>query len=298
VPKSWKRFAVNEAIRGLGDKADYWVLSDEEIVHEYAGICPRSTTILAMNRSTRIIHRRCKDNKIYTVESTAKTKNYDNGFEFFSRGTVMIGAIEMARYMGINKFFVFGLDCFRLKNQYYYDKRKPISFTENNVTEHHRVRMALPPHVRIWVTPKLKKMILKLKETVDSRLWEDVEVWCVDSPYSQQTSIPKMTLEEFQERTKTRRKRVAKIAPVVEKPAVENPAPEAETISKQDWDKVVGDFANGCLRVMEGEGQMPGPIQALRNRLLSTNAMDVELYSDLKKALEIMALPEDDGTVD
>jgi hypothetical protein len=31
---------------------------------------------------------------------------------------------------------------------------------------------------------------------------------------------------------------------------------------------------------------------------LSTNAMDVELYSDLKKALEIMALPEDDGTVD
>jgi hypothetical protein len=104
--------------------------------------------------------------------------------------------------MGVKKFFIFGLDCFALRDRYYYDMRRPVPLSEKKIDHTTQVRHELPPHIRIFVTSRLKNMIKKLDEVKNSKLWDDTEIHCVNSPYSQQTAIPKMTLEEFKEYTK------------------------------------------------------------------------------------------------
>lgn len=195
VPEEWPIVAVNEAV-AYGGRVDYWVLSDEPIVREYAHRCPMSVEILAMNEATLTIRKAVDGNVVHTVESMAKPAEYENGFEFFSRGTVLIGAIEMFRWMGVRRFFCFGLDLYRTKTEYYYDGRKPGPTTEHKFLNHERVRKT-PRDVDIWVTAKLKRMIQKLQEAKASGLWDKVEIFCVNSPYSQQDTFPKITLEEF-----------------------------------------------------------------------------------------------------
>jgi hypothetical protein len=202
IPKEWKRFAINEAVRKLQTSADFWVLSDDPIVLEYAKFCPKDTKVLCMHEGTKIIRRHCTAEEIYTVESMSKIRHYDNGFEFFSRGTVMIGAIEMARYMGFKTFYIFGHDCYRLKSQYYYDNRKPIPLSENNCRDNYRVTHRIPPGHRIYVTPRLRAMIGKLDTVKEFGLWNNIDIWCVDSPVSQQKAIPKMDIEEFHGKVK------------------------------------------------------------------------------------------------
>lgn len=196
-PRHWPRFAINEAVKKLGPAANFWVLADDPIVHEYAKHCFPSTTVLCMHQATRIIRELCKSRTIHTVESMPKPGRYDNGFQFYSRGTVMIGAVEMARYMGFTRFFVFGLDCFREKNLYYYDGRTPLSNAENDFREEQRITSGVTPGSRIYVTPRLKNMIERLDIVRDSGLWAGVEIWCVDSPDSQQRGIPKMSIGDF-----------------------------------------------------------------------------------------------------
>jgi hypothetical protein len=216
IPPEWTVFAVNETIRKMQARANYWVLSDDPIVLEYAQFCQPSTDVLCMHEGTKIIRRHCKSDNIYTVESMSKIRNYDNGFEFFSRGTVMIGAIEMARYMGFKTFYIFGHDCYRLNNEYYYDGRKPIPLSENSYNETHRVIHKMPVGSRVYVTPRLRAMIKKLEMLSDFGLWRDIEVWCVNSPLSQQTVIPKMDLSEFQTRVKEWQDTRSKETPVPE----------------------------------------------------------------------------------
>lgn len=195
-PREWKRIAVNEAIKGLGESADFWVLSDREIVLQYAKYCPKNTTVLAMNDAVSVIEKHCRDQTVYTVESMAKPKDYTNGYEFFSRGTVAIGAVEMARWMGISRMFFFGLDCYRKKDQYYYDGRRPQFASEHLLIDKERIR-GTPPKVVIYCTARLKRMVEKLNLARESGLWDKLELWCVNSPYSQQKAIKKMTIEEF-----------------------------------------------------------------------------------------------------
>lgn len=203
VPGDFLRVAVNEAIRKLSDVADYWVLSDIPIVLEYAHFVKPQTTVLAMHESSTKINRFCKTAKaIYTVDSMPKPGKYDNPYEFYSRGTVMIGAIEMLRFMGVREFFVFGLDCFALRDKYYYDGRRPVPLSEKRINQATRIKRDLPPEVRIFLTPRLSNMVKKLDEVAASKLWQDTEVFCVASPYSQQKAIPKMSLDEFLAYTK------------------------------------------------------------------------------------------------
>lgn len=197
VPVGWARIAINEAIRKLGDRADYWVLSDDPIVLEYAALCPERTTVLAMHNATRIARRHLRRHTIYTVNSMPKVGNYDNPYEFFSRGTVLIGAIEMARYMGAERFFIFGLDCYSLRDRYYYDGRTPPALSEKKRDSVTRVRHGLPPDVHIYVTARLRNMIKRLGEVKAKGLWRGVEIRCVGSPHSQQQAIEKMSWEDF-----------------------------------------------------------------------------------------------------
>lgn len=199
APKTYKRFAINEAIRKLRS-ADFWVLSDNAIVHDYTQYCPEQTEVLCMHEATEIIRKRCRQAKqIHTVESMPKVRDYDNGFEFYSRGTVLIGAIEMARYMGFKKCFVFGCDCYRLKQQYYYDNRKPVPITEKQFDARKPERGNFPRDVKIYVTTRLRNMIDKLNVIRDSGLWSDLELYCVNSPWSQQQVMRKITVDEFKQ---------------------------------------------------------------------------------------------------
>lgn len=201
IPEEWPIVAVNEAIRGVDKRATFWVLSDEPIVREYYQHCPVTTSILAMHQATLNIKGCCPKNKVYTTMSHAVAKEYGDGVNFFSRGTVLIGAIEMLRYMGVKTVFCFGLDCFRKRKQYYYDKRSPVLLSETKTYDFEMVTgdVDVPSNVQIWVTTRLKRMIVKLDEARKSGLWNDIELHCVNSPFSQQKAIRKMSLEEFEE---------------------------------------------------------------------------------------------------
>lgn len=192
IPSDWPIVAINEAV-AYGGRVDYWVLSDDPIVCEYVSKCPQIATILAMHQATTTIHAAAGVQEIYTVNSMAEVKDYDNGYEFFSRGTVMIGGIEMMRWMGVKKFFCFGLDCYRTRDAYYYDGRRPPSCTESRLLDKERL---IATDV-IWVTSKLRRMIEKLDEAKASGLWDKIELFCVGSPDSQQQAILKIDDQEF-----------------------------------------------------------------------------------------------------
>lgn len=199
IPRKWPVVAINEAIGKLADRATYWVMSDTPIVNEYAHMCPDKVTILAMHDATSVIERVKPKNKVYTVESQAAAKQFDDGINFFSRGTVLIGAIEMLRYMGVKRFYCFGLDCYRTADSYYYDNRKPVTVSELKFSKKEEVCGDLPRGVRIWVTSRLRRMVTKLDEAKESGIWSGVELFCVGSKFSQQTAIPKMSAQEFVE---------------------------------------------------------------------------------------------------
>lgn len=192
LPPHWTRFAVNEAIRKTSKYADFWVLSDNPIIFEYKEFCRKDLKCLVMRQATHQT-KHLPSKHIFTVDSMAEPKNFGNGYQFYSRGTVMIGAIEMARFMGFTRFFCFGLDCFRTADQYYYDRRRPAKFTENKVDQREMVRSGVPTNVQIYVTSLLRKMINRME--LGAPLWREVEIYCVDSPLSQQTVVPKMTLD-------------------------------------------------------------------------------------------------------
>ena len=200
IPEDWVRFAVNEGIRKLSGSADFWVLSDKAIVYEYADLCKSHTTVLAMHQAASYIDKYTQVPEVYTMNSMPLPPAlYDNGYEFFSRGTVMIGAVEMARYMGIKEFYIFGLDCYRTENEYYYDGRTPEATSERNP-----VKLKSGWQRKNWdykdgilVSPRLQRMIEVLEIIKSSGFWDDIKVYCVNSPMSQQKSIPPMTLEEL-----------------------------------------------------------------------------------------------------
>lgn len=194
-------FAVNEAIGKAGSLADFWVCADDEIVVQYASKCPASTKILAMRQAVRYVPGHLPKKQTYTVDSMSDPKEFGNGYQFWSRGTVLIGAIEMGRFMGIDEFYIFGLDCFRTRTDYYYDGRKPQFATEHKLLDSERVRKTVTGE-GLWITAKLKRMIEKLDITVKQGLWDDIDIWCVNSPDSQQNAIPKITMAEFIERQK------------------------------------------------------------------------------------------------
>jgi len=196
IPDSWVVVAVNEAIRKIGARADYWVLSDDPIVRGYAQYCPKSVTILAMHQATVTIKVAKPHNKVYTVNSINVVSTPNDGFNFFSRGTVLIGAVEMLRYAGATRFYCFGLDCYRTEKEYYYDGRKPPMVTEQQCRAEEMSR-GVPPGVRIYVTSRLKNMIRKLGDLKKGGLWDELHIHCVNSPYSQQDVIPKMTIDEY-----------------------------------------------------------------------------------------------------
>lgn len=198
VPASWPRFAVNEAIRKLGERASFWVLSDDPIVLEYGALCPATTKVLCMHEATKTIRRHVQASPIYTVQSVGRLSEVVDGYAFYSRGTVLIGAVEMARYMGFTRFFVFGLDCYRLRTEYYYDGRRPLVLSENTVHDLYKVRKGVPPEAKLYVTPRLKNMREKLDFARSSGLWDDIEIYCVGSPWSQQDAIPKLSWDEFE----------------------------------------------------------------------------------------------------
>lgn len=195
-PPEWPRVAVNESIRKLRS-AEWWVLADDPILYEYADVAPADVKILAMQQATAIIGRFAKGRRYWTVESMSKIAPYDNGHQFYSRGTVLIGAIEMLRFIGFRRFFVFGCDCYRTKAAYYYDGRAPIPLSEKHFVENQRVRGH--EGEKIYVTPRLKNMIDRLGAVKRSGLWDGIEVWCVDSPHSQQDAFPKMSIDVFRD---------------------------------------------------------------------------------------------------
>jgi hypothetical protein len=198
-PYIWPRFAVNSAIRKLGELADYWCLADIPILDQYAADLAPPTEVLAMHESGPEARKRLAvaPNLVYTVDSTPEPVTYGDGLRFFSRGTVLIGALEMARYMGIRTAYVFGLDCYRTRAAYYYDGRTPPKAHEAKPS-----RADLVPGLpfEAYVTPCLRRMIEKLDLARSAGLWDNLDVWCVGSPHSQQRAIPKLTLEEFKER--------------------------------------------------------------------------------------------------
>ena len=191
-PPAWPVFAINGAMRMVGAQAAYWVLADIPIVHEYARSCPEHTTILAMHEAGPEVLQALPRHEIRTVHSTPDLADAGDGYRFFSRGTVLIGALLMARYMGIATGYVFGLDCYRTAAAYYYDGRKPTVRSESDP----RVRDCTPCQGGV-ITPRLMRMIERLREARSAGLFCGMDLRCVGSPLSAQDAIERMTVDEF-----------------------------------------------------------------------------------------------------
>ncbi len=198
VPDHVIRVGLNEGIRKWTEDgkrpADYWVFSDTPILEEYSHLYQEGTKCLIMHEATQSWRRFIPKADVYTVNSMEEIREYDNPYQFFSRATVMIGAVEMLRYMGAKRFFIFGLDCFRTDKGYYFDGRTPIPNTEKRTLETERVRAGdAPAGMRLFLTSKLRRMVDKLDKVKASGLWDGIEVYCVSSPYSQQRALAKIT---------------------------------------------------------------------------------------------------------
>lgn len=199
LPPAWPRFAINEAITLLGRKATYWVLSDEPIVNGFYRHCPLSTRILAMHRASQLIPELCPNHWVRTVNSMDQIRDYGNGYEFFSRRTVLIGAIEMARYMGFSTLYIFGLDLFRTRSSYYFDGKEAIVSSERRSDEPYRVHGTRHNGEPIFQTPNLRNARDMLRKVRLSGLWDSIAMYAVGSPVSQQDAIPKLSWDEFQD---------------------------------------------------------------------------------------------------
>lgn len=231
IPEHVVRVAVNEGIRKFSEgprPADYWVFSDTPIIREYRELYRPETRLLVMHEATQTFRRYLPPEvEAWTVNSMEKPQAYDNPYQFYSRGTVTIGAIEMLRFMGVRRFFVHGLDCFRTHRNYYYDNRKPIPVTERRLIEEERILFkGVPPGIRLFVTQKLRRMIVRLRTVLESGLWKDIEVFVVASPWSQ-APLPKLTHEEAVAL-------MAESSPPAAEAVVEPPEPEKHTSDAQE----------------------------------------------------------------
>jgi len=200
VPAHVKRVAINETIKKFSEISrppGYWVFSDIPVVQDYHKFHDVLTTCLVMHEATVPVRKFVdRSAPVFTVNSMSKIREYDNPYQFFSRSTVLIGAVEMLRYMGVRRFFIFGADAFRTRRRYYYDAgRKPRYGTERRVESCDRVFFKGAPEP-IYATPKLKKMVDQVARAAASGLWDGLKLYCVASPYSQHTALEKISLED------------------------------------------------------------------------------------------------------
>ncbi len=282
IPDHLVRVAVNEGIAKRDLKPDYWVLSDTPIVSEYAKVCPRETVILAMHEATRSI-KAFAPREVFTTMSQTQIKTWDDGVNFFSRGTVLIGAVEMLRYMGVRRFYIFGMDLFRTKKAYYFDGRRPPLASECQTYDTERCQgEGLGRTCDMWTTSRLKRMQEKLEAIKKAGHWDDLEMFVVNSPHSQQNLIPKITIEEFVDKVTVPAPVVAEVTGArggkVAKPKAKKPqAPPREPGAAPGglpaaagapavlvgWSEALTAFDAFCAEL----GDIPPSIQSLLNRI-------------------------------
>lgn len=199
IPSHVIRVAINETIAIFDDDnrpADYWVFSDQPIIEEYHKYHHKNTRLLVMHEATQTFRNYLPGADAHTVNSMARIQEYDNPYQFYSRGTVLIGAIEMLRYMGARRFFVFGCDFYRTQDAYYFDQEKQPRFAaEARLLDTERIQFeGLPDDVRLYATPNLRKMSDKMNRIKAAGLWDNLEAYCVASPWSQQNALEKSAL--------------------------------------------------------------------------------------------------------
>jgi hypothetical protein len=206
VPDSWPRFSINETIQlnfegYKGRIPEYWVLSDLPIVGKYASHCPKETSIISTHRASETIREECPSNKVHCILAQPEPiQDYSDGFQVFSRRTVCIAAVEVARYMGISNVYVFGLDHFRLRSSYYYDKTDANLINDRRCP--HEFLVPGPERYkgeRLYQTPSLRQGARMMDSVVRAGLWKSINVFNVNSPASRVFCLEKMTIEEFSE---------------------------------------------------------------------------------------------------
>lgn len=190
IPKDFVVFSVNESIKKIGGRVDYWIFMDMPIVDEYLQFCYQRTRVIAMHKAVAFAAMKT-GHKVYTVGFKRRPCDMVSGYEFFTAGKPPVAAVEFGLYMGIEHFYFFGFDCYITEGCYYYDARKhPIEEENRCLEEYHRGD-------GIYSTVKLEKLRKRLQYVKEIGWWNDVDVWCVNSPNSQQIAAPKMTIKEF-----------------------------------------------------------------------------------------------------
>lgn len=199
VPEDVVRVAINETVKSPPATPDFWVLSDTIIVEKFARYCPAETKVLAMHMASLSIDAHCGADEIFTVNSMPEPpEEYDNPFQFFSRKTVVIGAVEMLRFMGVKRFFFFGFDAFRTAKAYYFNGDNAFAMGEQRVGRQFQIMGKVHNGQQIFCTPNLS-MGRNMVHRARKALWDPagVELWNVNSPNSQQTAIANITWAEF-----------------------------------------------------------------------------------------------------
>lgn len=186
-------FGINEVVRDF--EPDWWITSDQTSVTRYAKYVKTNTRVLTTHRACHWIEaalpEHVKGDTLLSVLAAPQVQEYDNPFEFYSRRTTAIAAIEFLRYAGFKTIYVFGLDHFCTDSMYYYfgndgmkrPKRTP------KVVQHYKGD-------RVKVTPTLEAGAVAL-ESANEKLWDKIDVVIVNSPMAMIDGFEHLTKDEF-----------------------------------------------------------------------------------------------------
>lgn len=180
IPAAWPRIAVNSALRVVAEDATAWLVSDERVIPDYWRLAGATVSWWGTKDTARDVQRR--------VTIGGETKE----------SCPPVAALEIAQKLGCERAFFFGLDCYRTRDEYYFDGGRPRDRAERRCKRSTRLRnVDLPLADQIYITDALKAVIEGLAEAKKRHNLWGMEVWSVASPKSCQKTITAMESEDF-----------------------------------------------------------------------------------------------------
>jgi hypothetical protein len=173
IPERWVRIVAGVAIQRC-PKPRYWVSTSTRAVRDMVPtLSPATIAVVASG-----------DAGLFPDETTVVVRDFaDVPFD-------ELAAAALARHLGCTRILFFGYDCYRTRDKAAFLGRKILHRGD-------RRRKKAIPRARMggekaWLTPHDKRVRARMETLVHSPAFDGTEVWCVDSPFSQQDAVPPM----------------------------------------------------------------------------------------------------------
>ena len=222
IPKGMATMSTNLALT-KHPLSHYWVFTEMS----HIGICsphydPNTTKMIIPEAWSGA----SLDGDVYTMSSKHKPQGG-------------LWSIAIAAMLGFKNIYIFGLDCFREEDNYYFlDYIRPPKLTENRLIGHERIYGRAGK--RYYFTKGLRELTERIKEVLNSGI--KINVYIVNSPWSKVDGVEHITTDEFKERArKEQRAGAAKLARAAKKTKKTEEAEEAQRLREEEEEEEGGE---------------------------------------------------------